>query len=54
MLVNLEQISGFILEINRIPIYLNGHTVAAMCFNIGHLLIKLGKNEAEFEVSNLT
>ena len=54
MLVNLEPISGFILEINSIPNYLHGHTVAAMCFNMGHLVKKLGKNEAELEVSILT
>ena len=53
MLVNLEPISGFILEINSIPNYLHGHTVAAMCFNMGHLVKKLGKNEAELEVSIL-
>ena len=51
MLVNLEPIFGFILEINSIPNYLHGHTVAAMCFDIGHLVKKLGKNEAELEVS---
>ena len=44
MLVNLEPISGFILEIKSILNYLQGHTVAAMCFNIGHLVKKLGKN----------
>ena len=52
--VNLEPIFGFILEINSIPNYLNGHTVVAMCFNMGHLVKKSGKNEAELEVSILT
>jgi len=42
MLVNLEPIFGFILEINSIPNYLHGHTVAAMCFNMGHLVKKVG------------
>ena len=54
MLVNLEPIFGFILEINSIPNYLHRHTVVAMCFNMGHLVKKLGKNEAELEVSILT
>ena len=54
MLVNLEPIFGFILEINSIPNYLHGHTVVAMCFNMGHLVKKSGKNEAELEVSILT
>ena len=54
MLVNLEPISGFILETNSIPNYLHGHMVAAMCFNMGHLVKKLCKNEAELEVSILT
>ena len=38
MLVNLEPFSGFILEIKSIPNYLQGHTVAAMRFNMGHLV----------------
>ena len=38
MLVNLEPIFGFILEINSIPNYLHGHTVVAMSFNMGHLV----------------
>ena len=54
MLMNLEPIFEFILEINSIPNYLHGHTVLGMCFNMGHLLKKLGKNEAEIEVSILT
>ena len=40
ILVNLEPIFGFILEINSIPDYLHGHTVAAMCLNMGHLVKK--------------
>ena len=55
MLVNLVPIFGFILEIKSIPNYLHGHTVAAMCFNMGHLVKKkLAENEAELEVSILT
>ena len=42
MLVNLEPIFGFILEINSIPNQLHGHTVAAMCFNMGYLVKKVG------------
>ena len=41
MLVHLEPILGFIL-------------VAAMCFNMGYLVKKLGKNEEKLEVSILT
>ena len=41
MLVNLELISGLILEINSIPYYLPRHTVAAMCFHIRHLVKKV-------------
>ena len=40
MLLNLRPISGFILEIKSIPNYLQGHTVAAMYFNMGHLVKK--------------
>ena len=54
MLVNLEPIFGFILEINSILKYLHGHMVVAMCFNMGHLVKKSGKNEADLEVSILT
>ena len=54
MLVNLEPIFGFILEINSITNYLHGHTVVAMCFDMGHRVKKSGKNEAELEVSILT
>ena len=54
MLVNLEPIFGFILEISSIPNYLHGHTVVAMCFIMGHLVKQSGKNEAELEVSILT
>ena len=54
MLVNLEQTFGFILDINSIPNYLHGHTVVAMSFNMGHLVKKLDKNEAELEVKILT
>ena len=43
ILVNLELISGFILQIKSIQNYLQGHMVAAMCFNMGHL-IKMGWN----------
>ena len=50
MLVNLELFFGFILEINRIPNHLHGHTVVAMCFNMGHLVKKIGKNVVELEV----
>ena len=38
MLVNLELILGFMLEIKSIPIYQHGHAVSAMCFNMGRLL----------------
>ena len=54
MQVNLEPISGFILEINNIPNYLHGYTLAAMTFNMGHLVKKVGENETELEVSILT
>ena len=43
MLVNLEPIVGFMLEIKSIQIYLHGHTVSAMCFNMGHLLKQVGQ-----------
>ena len=52
MLVNLEPIFGFILEINRIPNHLHGHMVVSMCFNMGHLVKNLAKNEAKLEVPN--
>ena len=38
MLVNLEPISRFILEIKSNPNDLQGHMVATMCFEMGHLL----------------
>ena len=47
-LLNLEPILGFILEFKSIPIYLHGHTVSAMCFNMGHLV--RNEEEAELEV----
>ena len=50
MLINLDPILEFILEIKIIPNYLHGHMVAAMCFNMGNLVKKLGKNAAELEV----
>ena len=53
MLVNIEQIFRFILEINSIPNDLHGHMVVAMCCNIGHLVKKMGKKEVELEVSFL-
>ena len=37
-LVNLEPNYGFILDIKSIQNYLQGHTVAAMCFNMGNLV----------------
>ena len=54
MLVNLGIIFVFILKIKGIPNYQHGHMVIAMCFNMGHLVKYLGKNEAELEVSILT
>ena len=51
MLVNLEPILGFILKIKSISNYLHWHMVAAMCFNMGQLVKKMRKNEAELEVS---
>ena len=47
--MNLEPIFGFILEINSLPSYLHKRTVVAMCFDVGHLVKKLGKNKAELE-----
>ena len=38
MLVNLEPNLGFRLEIKSIPNYLHGHTVSAICFNMGNIL----------------
>ena len=42
MLVNLEPLFGFVLEINSIPYYLHRHMLVDMCFNMGHLVKKVG------------
>ena len=41
-IVNIEPHLGYMLEIKGIPNYLRGHTVVAMCFNMGHLVKKVG------------
>ena len=45
MLVNIDPILGFILEIQSIPNYLDEQTVSAMCFIIGHLFVKDGQKQ---------
>ena len=47
--MNLEPILGFMLEIKSITIYLDRHTVSAMCFNMGIYLKKLSKYKVELE-----
>ena len=44
-LVNLETILGFTLKIKGIQIYLDGHTVSAMCLIWGTYWNKLSRNE---------
>ena len=38
MIVNLEPILEFTLEIKSNPTYIHGHTVSPMCLNMGHIL----------------
>ena len=42
MLVNLEQLFGYILEIKSIQNYLQEHTVSPVCFIMGNLLEQVG------------